>query len=573
MTMKKKGEYVCFLAVLHKMEFILDLTLKKQVKGVELYSLAIKARDYRDKINSNDFKEGLISTIDFNSRPYGKLELSWDAELYKTIFRDRINVMEAVIFKDQDARYSARAMQHALKLVLDYSNAQMSLIKKCKEELHTRMHHCSNVGVRFLDLYEQYSVAEFSSISSRKSFGTVLDNVAIWMPLKLLEMVELHLKNECVLANIVITDETEKPRFNDVAELEPEPSNEKIELSGALTIQLCDSKAANNCLDRLSGVNRKVPEHIKSSLQNLIAQNGKVNGVALEDNYSDKIKLLYEQFPHLSGLFEMIESHLDLLSLGDGEKQLSLLPSPIILDGSPGTGKTMAAEAIAKLFHTGYEIIGGAELTNPFDITGMSASWSSAKPGIISRILIEEQKVSPVVVLDEIDKMGDRGDNMSPHNALYTLFEAESAKRFKDEYFAFECDASHINWICTSNDLGKIPSPIKDRSQVINVPIPTLDQRITIVQHVYRNMQLENKWGEYFAETLDESLAHQIATLSQDSIRMMKHLVMKCFTQIAKENKAKDIEGGLEFHKQAISIAVANLNGMAKTNHQRIGFI
>jgi len=572
MTMKKKGEYVSFLAVLNKMEFILDLTLKKQVKEVELYSSLIKARDYSDKINSNDFKEGLISTIDFNSRPYGKLELSWDAELYKTIFRDRINVMEAVIFKDQDARYSARAMQHALKLVLDYSNAQLEVIKRCKEELHTRMHHCSNVGVRFFDLYEQYSVKEFSNISSRKSFGTVLDNVAIWMPLKLLEMFTLHLQNECALADIVTTDETEKSPFNDAAEFEPEPSNEEIELSD-VTIQLCDANALKSCLNRLNGGNRKVPEHIKSSLKRLISQKGMVNGVILDDDYSDKIKLLYEQFPHLNGLFEMIESHLDLLSLGDGEKQLSLLPSPIILDGCPGTGKTMVAEAIAKLFNTGYEIIGGAELTNPFDITGMSASWSSAKPGIISRVLIDEQKVSPVIVLDEIDKMGDRGNNMSPHHALYTLFEPQSAKRFKDEYFAFECDASHINWICTSNDSSKIPSPIKDRSQIINVPMPTLEQRISIVQHVYRNMQLENKWGEYFSESLDESLAHQIAISSQESIRMMKHLVMKCFTQLAKEHKGKDVEGSLEFHKQAINIAVANLNGMAKTDKQRIGFL
>jgi len=387
-------------------------------------------------------------------------------------------------------------------------------------------------------------------------------------------MVALHLQNECALADIVMEDETEKLSFNNVAELELEleSSNEEIELSD-VTIQLCEAKVVNSCLNRLSGANRKVPEHIKSSLNRLISQKGRVNGVILDDDYSDKIKLLCEQFPHLSGLFEMIESHLDLLSLGDGEKQLSLLPSPIILDGCPGTGKTMVAEAIAKLFNTGYEIIGGAELTNPFDITGMSASWSSGKPGIISRILIEEQKVSPVIVLDEIDKMGDRGDNMSPHHALYTLFEPQSARRFKDEYLGFEFDASHINWICTSNDLSKIPSPIKDRSQIINVPVPTLEQRISIAQHVYRKMKLENKWGEYFSESLEESLAHQIAISSQESIRMMKHLVMKCFTQIAKENKGKEIEGGLNFHKQAISIAAANLNGMAKTDKQRIGFL
>jgi len=431
------------------------------------------------------------------------------------------------------------------------------------------VHHHPSAATKFFELYEQHSVDAFSSISKRNYFGTLMDNIAILMPLKLLKMLMFHLQNECALVDIVINNEAEELSFNDEVETHPE----EIVFSNVLSIQLCEPKELDRCLSRLSGVSKKVPEHIRSSLKSLIDQKGMVNGVILDDAYSDIIKLLCEPFPHIDDLFEMIESHLDLLSLGGGEKQLSLLPTPIILNGCPGTGKTMVAEAIAKLFNTGYEIIGGAELTNPFDITGMSASWSSGKPGIISQLLIEQQKICPVIVLDEIDKMGDRGDNMSPHHALYTLFEPQSAKRFKDEYLGFEYDASHINWICTSNDLNKIPSPIKDRSQIINVPVPTMEQRISIAQHVYRKMKLENKWGEFFSESLEESLAHQIATLSKESIRMMKHLVMKCFTQIAKENKGREIEGGLKFHKQAISIAAANLNGMAKTDKQRIGFL
>jgi len=167
----------------------------------------------------------------------------------------------------------------------------------------------------------------------------------------------------------------------------------------------------------------------------------------------------------MNQLADEIQANLSLLSMGGSGMPLSLLPQICILDGV---------------------IIDCAGLSNGFDIVGQSSGWSSGKPGHVADMLIGQQSPNGIIILDEVDKMN--GSDISPvSNALYSLLESESARRFRDEFYDFEMDASHINWLATSNDYAQIPAPIRDRAKRINIPMPDVNQRKTIASYLYQD--------------------------------------------------------------------------------------
>jgi len=197
--------------------------------------------------------------------------------------------------------------------------------------------------------------------------------------------------------------------------------------------------------------------------------------------------------------------------------------------------KTMALRYLAQAFGVEYKVIGCAELTNGFDISGQSRGWSSGKMGLIARMLVCEQAVNGIVVLDELDKCHDSESNFSPNQPLYTLLEKETAAHFKDEFLDMEIDASHVNWMGTSNCFEKIPVPIRDRVRRIQVSMPSIQQRASISKNIYSDLREKNatSWGQYFTPALDDEVAFLIASVQGVSIRGMNDILVECLTQVA----------------------------------------
>ncbi|WP_296946745.1 AAA family ATPase [uncultured Massilia sp.] len=147
-------------------------------------------------------------------------------------------------------------------------------------------------------------------------------------------------------------------------------------------------------------------------------------------------------------------------------------PVPILLAGPAGCGKTSFAAALAELLGSRSEVLNMASQTCGFSLGGMDRGWSSARPGLVFEALLHGTTLSPVILLDEIDKTASeaRSDPLGP---LYTLLEPRSARTFRDEYAGFPVDASQVVWLATANDTAAIPAPLLSRFKVFEIAPPS----------------------------------------------------------------------------------------------------
>jgi len=302
----------------------------------------------------------------------------------------------------------------------------------------------------------------------------------------------------------------------------PEHSNTVDHLS----FPLC---AVENVKKVLSD-NKKLKTTEKKALEKLCEQKGCVSLEPIPPAYRNILVRFKNRFPHIHALADEIEANLSLLSMGGPRIPLHLLPQICILDGVPGVGKTVAMAFLAKEFDLAFRVIDCSGMSNGFDIIGQSSGWATGKAGYVANMLINKT-ANPIIILDEVDKMG--GSETSPvADALYSLLEQESAKRFRDEYYDFEMDASRITWLATSNDYKNIPAPIRDRAKRIIIPLPDIDQRKIIACFLYQDVRLEKEaiWGKYFEPDLPGNVVNMIAGEQHISIRGMKQIIQHCFS-------------------------------------------
>ncbi|NWF37981.1 AAA family ATPase [Mariprofundus sp. NF] len=343
------------------------------------------------------------------------------------------------------------------------------------------------------------------------------------------------------------------------------------------SIQLCDSKEVKKLVDLLRNSQKKNHEVYIPLLEDLLTTNGRASLAMVPKNYKDVLVKFRLRFPHLSTLADEIEMNLCLSMLGGSKAPLKLFDSMYIFDGPPGVGKTAALHYLAKEFGVKHRIIGAAELTNGFDISGQSRGWGTGKPGHVANLLIENRMPNCLIIMDEIDKMIEGSNNFPPAQPLYTLLERMSAKRFRDEFYDFEIDASFINWAATSNNIKRVPEPIRDRAHVINVSCPSLEQRIQISSILYEDLLAENKqgWGKCFFSEIGGDIPFIVASVDGISIRGMQQIIMRSISLVANRVEGQKITSEqLELKDTDVLAAIQMLGMKGDSKSQNgIGFI
>ncbi len=178
----------------------------------------------------------------------------------------------------------------------------------------------------------------------------------------------------------------------------------------------------------------------------------------------------------------------------------------MLLNGSPGCGKTLFANEIAKMNNVSFEVLDFSTITTSFVLSGLDFSWRGGKPGKIFYILSNQPYFNPLILGDELDKSNGENQYGSPLNCLYTILEKGTAHKFKDEALDIEIDCSGLVWIFTSNGEHNIPKPIISRTNMYHVHDIEGDDKRMIVKNIYKALLNNAKWGELFDSELNEEL-------------------------------------------------------------------
>jgi ATP-dependent Lon protease len=274
--------------------------------------------------------------------------------------------------------------------------------------------------------------------------------------------------------------------------------------------------AATRELDRLERTSEQSPEHgwIRTWLDTLLEVPW---GERSDDNLDVGAARRILDADH-TGLEDVKDRIVEFLAVrklradrGLGEATGRGVGAILALVGPPGVGKTSLGESIARALGRKFTRVALGGVHDEAEIRGHRRTYVGARPGRVVRALTEAGTMNPVILLDEVDKLGAdwRGD---PSSALLEVLDPAQNHTFRDHYLEVDLDLSQVLFIATGNLAETIPGPLLDRLEVIRLDGYTEDEKVAIARDHLLARQLERNGLGVDDVTIDDGALRRIVT-------------------------------------------------------------
>ncbi|KAF2725950.1 ATP-dependent protease La [Polychaeton citri CBS 116435] len=205
--------------------------------------------------------------------------------------------------------------------------------------------------------------------------------------------------------------------------------------------------------------------------------------------------------------------------------------------GPPGVGKTSIGKSIARALNRQYYRFSVGGLTDVAEIKGHRRTYVGALPGRIIQALKKCQTENPLILIDEVDKIG-RGHQGDPSSALLELLDPEQNSSFLDHYMDVPVDLSKVLFVCTANMTDTIPRPLLDRMEMIELSGYVSDEKMAIAER-------------YLAPQ-----AKELSGLKEVAVNLDKEAIMDLINRYCRESGVRNLKKQIEkvYRKSALKI-------------------